>query len=128
MSEASPYGPDRARQLRLLLWVVVGAAVLLVLAAAVLLAGGGEAAPVLLVLGLPGLLLLSLAAGSQVLLARGRTAARPLTATTGVVAILTGLLLSRTGAGLLVAVVGVPLLLIAVLPARDEDPAGPGAG
>ena len=123
-----PYGPDRARQLRLLLWVAVGIAVLLVLAAAVLLAGGGDVVRVLLVLAVPGLLLLGLAAGSQALLARGSLAARPLTAATGVVAILTGLLLSRTGPGLLVAVVGVPLLLVAVLPDRDEDPAGPDAG
>lgn len=129
MSEAgAPYGPERARQLRLLLWVAVGVAVLLVLAAAVLLAGGAEAAPVLLVLALPGLLLLALAAASQALLARGATAAKPLIAATGVVAILTGLLLSRTEPGLLVAVVGVPLLLVAVLPGRDEHPAGPGAG
>lgn len=124
----SGYAPDRARQLRLLLWVVVGAAVLLVLTAAVLLAGGGDVVRVLLVLVLPGLLLLGLAAGSQALLARGSRAARPLTAATGVVAILTGLLLSRTGPGLLVAVVGVPLLLVAVLPGRDGDPTGPDAG
>lgn len=123
-----PYTAERASQLRSLLWVAVGVAVLLVLAAAVLLAGGGEAARVLLVLALPGLLLLALAAASQILLGRGSGAAKPVTAATGVVAILTGLLLSRTGPGLLVAVVGVPLLLVAVLPGRDEGPGGPGAG
>ena len=115
------YAPDRARQLRLLLRVVVVTAVLLVLAAVVLLAGGGDVERVLLVLALPGLLLLGLGTGAHALLARGATAARPLIAATGVVAILTGLLLSRTGVGLLVAVVGVPLLLVAVLPGRDED-------
>jgi peptidoglycan/LPS O-acetylase OafA/YrhL len=129
VSEAGgPYGAERARQLRWLLWAAVGVAVLLVLAAAVLLAGGGEAARVLLVLALPGLLLLALAAASQALLARGAAAAKPVTAATGVVAILTGLLLSRTGPGLLVAVVGVPLLLVAVLPGRDEEQTGPSAG
>ena len=122
------YAPQRVRQLRLLLWVAIGAALVLAGVAAVLLAGGGDAPRVLLVLVLPAALLLVLAGAAQVLLARGHRAARALTAASGVVAVMTGLLLSRTGAGLLVAVVGVPLLLVAVLPGRDEPPSQPGAG
>jgi len=124
----APYGPDRARQLRLLLWVLVVAAVLLVLAAALLTSAGGSRGGALLVLALPGVLLLGLAAAALAGLARSAPAARPLTAASAVLAILTGLLLSRTGAGLLFAVIGVPLLLIAVLPGRDEPPSQPGAG
>ena len=129
MSEArGGYGPSRARQLRLLLWVAIGAALVLAGAAVVLLAGGGDAPRVLLVLALPAVLLLGLGAAAQLLLSRGHRAARPLTAASGVVAILIGLLLSRTGVGLLAAVIGVPLLLVAVLPGRDEPPSQPGAG
>ena len=129
MSEArARYGPDRARQLRLLLWVVVAAAVLLLVVAAVLVTGGAAPGSVLLVLALPGVLLLGLAAAALAGLARSAPAAKPLTAASAVLAILTGLLLSRTGAGLLFAVIGVPLLLIAVLPGRDEPPSQPGAG
>ncbi len=121
--ETVGYAPDRVRQLRLLLWVVVGAAGLLALAA-VLVVPVGSAALVLR----PAALLLALAVGSLALLARGTPAARPVIAATAVVAILVGLLLSRTGVGLLFALVGVPLLLIAVLPGRDEPPSQPGAG
>jgi hypothetical protein len=128
VSTRPPYGPDRARQLRLLLWVLVVAAVLLVLAAALLTSSGSSRGGALLVLALPGVLLLGLAAAALAGLARSLPAARPLTAASAVLAILTGLLLSRTGAGLLFAVIGVPLLLIAVLPGRDEPPSQPGAG
>ena len=121
------YGPERVRQLRLLLWVVVAAAVLLLVAAA-LVVPGGDVSGVLLVLVLPGVLMLGLAGGSLVGLARSAAASRPLTAATAVVAILTGLLLSRIGPGLMFAVLGVPLLLVAVLPGRDEAPSSRDAG
>ncbi len=127
VASGGSYDPQRARQLRLLLWVALGAALLLGLVAAVLLAGGADAGRVLVVLAAPAVLLAVLAAGSQVLLTRGHPAARVLSAATGVVAILIGLVLSRTGAGLLAVVLGVPLLLIAVLPGRDE-PAQPHDG
>jgi hypothetical protein len=47
-------------------------------------------------------------------------------AAAGAVTVVVALLLSRTFAGLLIAVIGVPLLLIGVLPGRDEGSQRPG--
>lgn len=113
------YAPDRVRQLRILLWMAIGGALLLVVAAALLPLGGADPLGSLVAFALPGLLLLGLAAAAQTQLGPGTAAARPLTAATGVLAVLVALWLSATGVGLLFALVGVPLLLIAVLPGRD---------
>ncbi|MCW2843613.1 MAG: hypothetical protein JWN22_1529 [Nocardioides sp.] len=117
---ARTYAPDRARQLRLLLWVVVAMATFLTLVAAVLLlVGGVDVAQVLFVLVVPALVLLGLGSWSMSLLADDRAGARAAIVGTAVVAILEGLLLSRVGPGLLVGVVGILLLLVAVLPGRE---------
>ena len=116
------YEPARVRQLRILLWVVlVVGAVLAVLALGYLL-GGSDPVLVLLVVVAPAVLMLGLGSKTLQLLGRGQPSARSWVIGTGCVVVLTGLLLSRTGPGLLLAVVGILLLLGGVLPARDADP------
>jgi ascorbate-specific PTS system EIIC-type component UlaA len=120
---AGAYEPDRARQLRILLWVVVAMGTFLALVAAVLLlVGGVDVLQVLLVLVLPALVLLVLASWSMNLLEADRGGTRAAIVGTAVAAILEGLLLSRVGPGLLVGVVGILLLLVAVLPGREVEP------
>lgn len=117
-----PYEPERARQLRILLWVVVVIAVGLLGWAALIVLGDGSASTALRVLALPALLLGALAAGALRALNAEDERARLLSASAGVVAVVVAILLSRTVAGLLVAVIGVPLLLIALLPGREVEP------
>ena len=121
-----PYEPERARQLRVLLLLVLGVAVFLLGWAAMILAGNGSTENALRVLIVPGLLLGLLAAGALRALAADRGTARVWVAAAGAVTLVVALLLSRTFAGLLIAVIGVPLLLIGVLPGRDEGPQRPG--
>ncbi len=115
------YEPDRARQLRILLRVVVGIVVVMLGWAGLTLAGHGSTATALRVLVLPGVLLGILAVGALRALASDRRSARVWVPAAGVVALVVALLLSQTVAGFLVAVVGVPLLLIGVLPGREAD-------
>jgi hypothetical protein len=121
-----PYEPERARQLRILLLLVLGVAVFLLGWAGMILAGHGSTANALRVLVVPGLLLALLAAGALRALAADGGTARVWVAAAGAVTVVVALLLSRTFAGLLIAVIGVPLLLIGVLPGRDEGPQRPG--
>lgn len=118
------YEEDRARQLTMLLRVVLGIVAIILGWAGLILLGHGSVGTAVRVLVLPGLLLGLFAAGSLRALAVGSPTARKLVPATGVITVLIAVLLSQTTAGLLVAVVGVPLLLIAVLPGRDPD-AGP---
>ena len=122
------YEPARARQLRILLWVVVAAGALMALLAVGFLLGGSDPVLVLLVVVLPALVMLALAARCLKLLATSDTRARSWVVVTASVVVLVGLLLSRTGPGVLVAVVGILMLLIAVLPGRDThlDPTSDG--
>ena len=121
-----PYEPERVRQLRILLLLVLGVAVFLLGWAGMILAGNGSTENALRVLIVPGLLLGLLAAGALRALAADRGTARVWVAASGAVTLVVALLLSRTFAGLLIAVIGVPLLLIGVLPGRDEGPQRPG--
>ncbi len=116
------YEPARARQLRILLWVVVGVAALMALAAVAFLLGGSDPGLVLLVVVLPAVVMLGLGAWTLRLLDRSDPRARWWVVGTASVVVLVGLLLSRTGPGMVVAVVGILLLLIAVLPGRDSGP------
>lgn len=116
------YEPARARQLRILLWVVVAAGALMALLAVGFLLGGSDPVLVLLVVVLPALAMLALAARCLKLLASSDPRTRSWVVGTAAVVLLVGLLLSRTGPGALVAVVGILLLLIAVLPGRDTHP------
>ena len=119
-----PYEPARARQLRILLWVVVGVGVLLAVLALLYLLGGSNPALVLLVVVAPAMLMLGLGSKSLQLLGRGEPQARSWVAGTAGVVVLTGVLFSRTGPGLLLTVVGILLLLVALLPARHAGQAG----
>ena len=118
------YPPARARQLRNLLRVVVVMAALMVAYALVLLAVS-TAAPglVLLLLVLPAVVLLGLARQSLGVLAGERASARWWCAGTGLAMVATGLLLSRVPPGFLLLLVGVLLLLVALLPGRDDEDA-----
>jgi hypothetical protein len=123
-----PYEPDRARQLRLLLVVVVVLVVLLLGWAALIVLGDGPVDTAVGLLVVPGVLLGLLAAGGLRALATGDGSARLWAPAAGGVAIVVALLLSRTVAGLLVGLIGVPLLLIAVLPGRDTGTGPTGGG
>lgn len=114
-----PYAPDRVRQLRILLWVVVSAAVVMVLLAAAYLVAGSDPLPVLLALAVPGGLILGLGAKALALLSDGDPRAKIWVVGTAVVSILESVLLSTTAPGLLLGLFAVMLLLVAVLPARD---------
>lgn len=114
------YPPDRARQLRILLWTAVAAAAVMTIVAAVLLLGGAPAVRVIVVLLVPALMILALGALTLRLLGNQDPRARIAAISTGVVAVLVGLLLSRTGSGLLVAVIGILVLLFAALPGRGD--------
>jgi len=114
-----PYEPARVRQLRILLWVVVAAAAILAVVAAGYLVAGAAPGLVLLVLVVPSVLMLWLGATSLQLLGRGDPGARSWIVATAVVTVLVALLLSRTGPGGLIGLVGVLLMLVALLPARD---------
>jgi hypothetical protein len=101
-----PYEPARARQLRILLWVVVGVGALMALLSALFLLGGSDPLLVLLVVLLPAALMLALGTRCLRLLGSSDPRARSWVVCTAWVVVLVGLLLSRTGPGLLVAVVG----------------------
>ena len=122
------YEPARVRQLRILLWVVVGVGALLAVLALGFLLGGSDPVLVLLVVVAPAVLMLGLGAKSLQLLGRGEPRARSWVVATGGVVVLVGLLLSRTGPALLLAVVGILLLLVAALPGRDAGPDGASDG
>ena len=115
-----PYEPARARQLRILIWVVVGlAAMLIAWAVFLLVAGGVDPLVVLLLLVVPGLLMLAVGMRSQTLLGRGAPNARRWITTTGVITLLVGFQLSTTLPGMLVLVIGILTTLYALLPGRD---------
>ncbi len=119
----TPYEPARARQLRMMLKVVCGlGAVMIGYAAGLLILRDVDVAVVLVVLVLPALLMLGLGGRSLAVLGSGAGAERVWVSATAAAAILVGVLLSRTGPGVLVGVAGILLLLIAVLPVRDRGP------
>ncbi|GAB3787417.1 hypothetical protein [Nocardioides ungokensis] len=114
-----PYEPARARQLRILLWVVIAAAAVLAVVAAGYLLAGAAPGLVLLVLVVPAVLMLVLGRTSLQLLGRGEPGAKSWIVATAVTTMLVALLLSRTGPGGFLGLLGVLLMLVALLPARD---------
>ena len=125
----TPYEPARARQLRRMLKVVVGAgAVMIGYAAGLLILRDADAAVVLVILVVPALLMLGLGGRALAVLGSGAGAERVWVSATAAATILVGVLLSRTGPGLLVGVAGILLLLLSVLPARDSEPDEPADG
>ena len=130
-AQRPPYEPARSRQLTIVLWVVVGLGLLLAGFGAWLLFSGAPAGLVILLLLLPAVLMLLLAGWCRGLLQRGEATARVAVPVTAVATTLVGLLWSRSVPGILIAVVGVLLLLLALLPGRgdadssaDSPPAG----
>jgi hypothetical protein len=116
-----PYEPARARQLRILVWVVVGlAAMLIAWAVFLLIAGGVEPLVLLLLLIVPGLLMLAVGMRAQTLLGRGAPNARRWITSTGIITLLVGFQLSTTLPGMLVLVIGILTTLYALLPGRDS--------
>lgn len=75
----------------------------------------------MLVLLLPAAVLGVLGGATLWLLATERSAARLTSPATAIFAMGVGLMLSRSGPGLLIGVVGIMLLLISVLPGREPD-------
>jgi hypothetical protein len=125
---SEPYQQVRVRPLRMLCWVVVSIGVVMVLLAVVYLVAGADPGAVLFLLLIPALLMTGLSAWSISLLSENRPRARIVVPAAGVVTILVGVMYSRVGPGILIAVAGILLLLFALLPARESEPQPPGEG
>ena len=123
-----PYQQVRVRPLRLLCWLVVSIGVVMVLLGGVYLVAGANPGAVLFLLLLPALLMTGLSAWSISLLTENRPRARIVVPTAAAATILVGIMYSRVGPGLLIAVVGILQLLYALLPAREPEPPPPGDG
>jgi hypothetical protein len=123
-----PYQQARVRPLRMLSWLVVSVGVVMVLLGVVYLVGGANPGAVLFLLLVPALLMTGLAAWSISLLSENQARARVVVPAAGVVTILVGVMYSRVGPGILIAVAGILLLSFALLPARESEPGPPGAG
>lgn len=123
-----PYQQARVRPLRMLSWLVVSFGVVMVLFGVVFLAAGANPGAVLFLLLVPALLMTGLAAWSIPLLSGKQARARIVVPATGVVTILVGILYSRVGPGILIAVAGLLLLFFALLPARESEPGPPSDG
>ena len=94
----------------------------------VYLVAGANPGAVLFLLLVPALLMTGLSAWSISLLSEDRARARVVVPASGVVAILVGILYSRVGPGILIAVAGLLLLFFALLPARESEPGPPSDG
>jgi hypothetical protein len=124
-----PYEPARARQLGIVLWLVVAAGLVLVAYGVLGLVTGAAVGRVILVALLPALVLLTLASWSRGVLRDGDAGARRAITICGIATLLVGVLYSQVGPGILIAVVGILLLLLALLPGRDDastEHRGPG--
>jgi hypothetical protein len=123
-----PYQQVRVRPLRMLCWVVVSIGVVMVLLGVVYLVAGANPGAVLFLLLIPALLMTGLSAWSISLLSEDRARARIVVPAAGLVTILVGVMYSRVGPGILIAVAGILLLLFALLPARESEPQPPSDG
>jgi hypothetical protein len=123
-----PYQQVRVRPLRMICWVVVSIGVVMVLLGVVYLVAGANPGAVLFLLLIPALLMTGLSAWSITLLSEDRARARIVVPAAGVVTILVGVMYSRVGPGILIAVAGILLLLFALLPARESEPQPPSDG
>jgi hypothetical protein len=123
-----PYQQVRVRPLRMLCWVVVSIGVVMVLLGVVYLVAGANPGAVLFLLLVPALLMTGLSAWSISLLSEDQARARIVVPAAGVVTILVGVMYSRVGPGILIAVAGILLLLFALLPARESEPQPPSDG
>lgn len=120
MSRA-PYRADRVRQLRIVTWVIlVLTGLSLAYAGFLLVDGTNPAVRVLVLLVLPGVLAVGLAVWSLRLLAHEASAARWTLTGAGVFSTLLGLVLSQFGPAIVFSVAGILVILLALLPARQE--------
>ena len=123
-----PYQQARVRPLRLLSWLVVSIGVVMVLLGVVYLVAGANPGAVLFLLLIPALLMTGLAGWSIALLTENQPRARLVVPAAGAATILVGVMYSRVGPGILIAVAGILLLSFALLPARESEPGPPGDG
>ena len=123
-----PYHQGRVRPLRTLCWVVVSIGVVMVLVGVAYLVAGANPGAVLFLLLVPALLMTGLSAWSISLLSEDRARAKVVVPASGVVTILVGIMYSRVGPGILIAVAGLLLLFFALLPARESEPGPPSDG
>jgi hypothetical protein len=123
-----PYQQARLRPMRLLSWLVVSIGVVMVLLGVVYLVAGANPGAVLFLLLIPALLMTGLAGWSIALLAENQPRARFVVPAAAAVTILVGIMYSRIGPGVLIAVAGMLLLFFAVLPARESEPEPPSDG
>lgn len=123
-----PYQQARVRPLRMLCWLVVSIGVVMVLLGGVYLVAGANPGAVLFLLLLPALLMTGLSAWSISLLTENRPRARVVVPAAAAATILVGIMYSRIGPGVLIAVVGILQLLYALLPARESEPQPPTDG
>ena len=123
-----PYQQARVRPLRMLSWLVVSVGVVMVLVGVAYLVAGANPGAVLFLLLIPALLMTGLAAWSIALLSEEQARARIVVPASGLVTILVGVMYSRVGPGILIAVAGILLLSFALLPARESEPGPPGDG
>ena len=123
-----PYQQVRVRPLRMLCWVAVSIGVVMVLLGVVYLVAGANPGAVLFLLLIPALLMTGLSGWSISLLSEGQPRARLVVPTAAAATILVGIMYSRIGPGLLIAVVGILQLLYALLPARESEPQPPSDG
>lgn len=118
MSDVSYYSPGRAKQLGILLWAAVGLAGLGA-GLAGWLVGTGFAGPAIIV-AVPAVLVLGTSGMALRELRQGNFAAKPWSASAGAVLILSGLFFAYSGVGILLSIVGVPLVLLALLGDHGE--------
>ena len=117
VATAGDYGPARARQLGLFLWLTVGAATLTTLvAAAVLLQGVLRFG---LVLALPAVAAL-VAAALALTRVRADRRAKPYAATAGVSLVLVGVVTATLAFGFIPIIIGLLTTMLALLPEPAE--------
>ena len=114
------YSPDRVSRLRLVLAIVVAVALLVVVLAALILASGDDRAAGVFALIVAALLLGAGGSALKLLGQAGRPAKLAAVAT-GVLCVLSGLLLAGTWLAFLLPLVGLGLLFLALIP---DDPEG----
>ena len=112
------YSSDRVSRLRLVLAIVVAIAVLVVVFAASILVSGDHRAAGVFAMVVAALLLAAAGSALKLLGDAGR-GAKLATVTTGVLCVLSGLLLAGTWLAFLLPLVGLGLLFLALIP---DDP------
>ena len=111
------YSPDRVNRLRMVLWIVVAVAVLAAILAALILTDGDHRAAGVVAMVVAGLLLGSAGSALRLLADAGRPA-KIATIVTGVLCMLSGVLLAGSWLAFLLPLMGLGLLFLALI--NDE--------